>query len=88
MRAIYDNYYRSYWSTTSAYDSVKTYIQMNFDGLKDDIIRMLSGEHVHVNTLKFQNDMHIVNSRNDVLQSADEAPRILEDFHGDDSRLP
>ena len=28
---------------------------------------MLSGEHVHVNTLKFQNDMHIVNSRNDVL---------------------
>ena len=67
MRAIYDNYYRSYWSTTGAYDSVKTYIQMNFDGLKDDIIRMLSGEHVHVNTLKFQNDMHIVNSRNDVL---------------------
>ena len=67
MRAIYDNYYRSYWSTTGAYDSVKTYIQMNFDGLKDDIIRMLSGEHVYVNTLKFQNDMHIVNSRNDVL---------------------
>ena len=44
-----------------------TYIQMNFDGLKDDIIRMLSGERVYVNTLKFQNDMHIVRSRNDVL---------------------
>ena len=40
---------------------------MNFDGLKDDIIRMLSGEQVSVNTLKFQNDMHIVRSRNDVL---------------------
>ena len=67
MRAIDDNRYRSYWSTTGAYDSVKTYIQMNYDGLKDDIIRMLAGEHVYVNTLKFQNDMHIVRSKNDVL---------------------
>ena len=40
---------------------------MNYDGLKDDIIRMLSGEHVYVNTTKFQNDMHIVKNRNDVL---------------------
>ena len=67
MRAIDDTRYRSYWSTTGAYDSVKTYIQMNYDGLKDDIIRMLAGEHVYVNTLKFQNDMHIVRSKNDVL---------------------
>ena len=38
---------KSYWATTGAYDSVVTYIQMNFDGLKDDIIRMLAGEHVY-----------------------------------------
>ena len=40
---------------------------MNFDGLKDDIIRMLAGERVYVNTSKFQNDMNIVRSKNDVL---------------------
>ena len=67
MRAIDDEEYRSYWTTTGAYDSVVTYIQMNFDGLKDDIIRMLSGEPVPVTTTTFQNDMHVVNSRNDVL---------------------
>ena len=67
IRAINEEEYGSYWTTTGAYDSVKTYIQMNFEGLKDDIIRMLSGEHVYVNTLKFQNDMRIVRSRNDVL---------------------
>ena len=66
MKAIYNEEYRSYW-TTGAYDSVITYIQMNFEGLKDDIIRMLTGEHVPVNTTAFQNDMHVVNSRNDVL---------------------
>ena len=67
MKAIQRGVCRSYWTTTGAYDSVITYIQMNFNGLKDDIIRMLSGERVSVNTLKFQNDMHIVKSRNDVL---------------------
>lgn len=67
MRAIENDRYKSYWATTGAYDSVKTYIQMNFDGLKDDIIKMLAGEHVSVSTTGFQNDMHIINSKNDVL---------------------
>ncbi len=67
MRAIEDERFKSYWATTGAYDSVKTYIQMNFDGLKDDIIRMLAGEHIYVTTTAFQNDMHIVNSKDDVL---------------------
>ena len=40
---------------------------MNFDGLKDDVIRMLAGEHVDVDTTEFLNDMHIVRSKNDVL---------------------
>ena len=67
MRAINEEEYGSYWTTTGAYDSVITYIQMNYVGLKDDVIRMLSGEHVYVNTTKFQNDMRIVKNRNDVL---------------------
>ena len=67
IKAINDEECRSYWTTTGAYDSVITYIQMNFEGLKDDIIRMLAGERVYVNTTKFQNDMHIVRSKNDVL---------------------
>ena len=67
MKAIHEDEYGSYWTTTGAYDSVKTYIQMNFEGLKDDVIRMLAGEHVPVITTGFQNDMRVVNSKNDVL---------------------
>ena len=67
MKALQRGVCRSYWTTTGAYDSVITYIQMNFDGLKDDIIRMLAGEHVYVDTTEFLNDMHIVRSKNDVL---------------------
>ena len=67
MRALQRGVCKSYWSTTGAYDSVRTYIQMNFEGLKDDIIRMLSGESVYVDTTEFTNDMNIVRSKNDVL---------------------
>ena len=67
MKALQRGVCKSYWTTTGAYDSVNTYIQMNFDGLKDDIIRMLSGEHVYVDTTEFRNDMQIIRSKNDVL---------------------
>ena len=67
MNAIFDEDYRSYWQSTSAYENISSYIQMNFEGLKDDIIRMLAGESVDVNTTRFQNDMKIVRSKDDVL---------------------
>ena len=67
MRAINEEEFGSYWTTTGAYDSVITYIQMNYEGLKDDIIRMLAGEHVNVDTTEFRNDMRVVRSKNDVL---------------------
>lgn len=67
MNALQRGTCHSYWTTTGAYDSVVTYIQMNYNGLKDDIIRMLAGEHVYVDTTEFLNDMRIVRSKNDVL---------------------
>ena len=67
MKALQRGSCRSYWTTTGAYDSVITYIQMNYDGLKDNIIRMLSGERVYVDTTEFRNDLQVINSRNDVL---------------------
>ena len=67
MEAIRNDDFGSYWSNTGAYDAVSTYIQMNFDGLKDDIINMLAGGRRNVNTTKFENDMRSVKSKDDVL---------------------
>lgn len=67
MEAIASGECDSYWSSTAAYDSVSTYIKMNFDGLKDDIIKMLAGGRCRVNTTKFQNDLSVVTSKDDVL---------------------
>ena len=67
IKAVQRGKYTSYWQKTGAYDSVATYISMNFDGLKDDIIKMLAGGRCKVNTTKFQNDLAIIKSKDDVL---------------------
>jgi hypothetical protein len=58
---------RSFWAATGSFDALTSYIAMNFDGLKDDIICMLGGGRVKVNPTKFQNDISIVRSKDDVL---------------------
>jgi len=67
MQAISNDWCESYWASTGAFDAVAHYIQMNFEGLKDDIIKMLAGGRCKVNPTGFQNDMSIVRTRDDVL---------------------
>ena len=58
---------QSYWTQTSSYESINSLIKMNFDGLKDAIIQMLSGSQVEVRTTTFQNDMISFKNKDDVL---------------------
>lgn len=67
MQALRKKWCSSYWAATGAYEAVANYIRMNFDGLKDDVVFLLSGGRVKVNTTKFQNDVSIIQSRDDVL---------------------
>ncbi len=67
MQAVMVKRCRSYWASTGAYEAIAGYIRMNFDGLKDDILILLSGGRVKVNTTKFQNDMTLIQSKDDVL---------------------
>ena len=67
MQAIYAEKCSSYWASTGAYDSVAHYVQLNFQGLKDDIIKMLGGSCCNVNVTKFQNDMQIIRGKDDIL---------------------
>ena len=59
--------FQSYWSKTSTYQAITPLINMNFDGLKTDIIEMLGGTSVPVDTSSFCNDMVTFNDKDDVL---------------------
>ena len=67
MQALWEGRCRSFWASTGAYDAVAAYIQMNYEGLKDDIVGMLGGGRCPVDPTGFQNDMSIIRSKDDVL---------------------
>jgi len=66
MQSLWEGRCRSYWASTGAYDAIASYIQMNYKGLKDDVIRMLGGGRSKVDPTGFQNDMSIIRSKDDV----------------------
>ena len=63
LSGVFDNY----WNQTETYEALKSYIKLNFDGLKDAVICMLAGEKVQINTGTFSNDMTNFQGKDDVL---------------------
>ena len=59
--------FRNYWSQTETFEALRDYIDMNMDGLKDDIVSMIAGEKVTVNNRTFQNDMTSFHSKDDIM---------------------
>ncbi|MBQ7456279.1 MAG: AAA family ATPase [Desulfovibrio sp.] len=62
-RGIFD----TYWNNTETYEALQLYITMDYDGLRETIIKLLSGESVKINTKTFTNDMRTFNSQDDIL---------------------
>lgn len=57
----------NYWTATETYEALKIYMDMDYDGLRSDIVQMLGGGRVRVNTLSFQNDMCNFETKDDIL---------------------
>ena len=57
----------SYWTGTETFESLKSYIDMNMEGLRDDIVKLIAGEDVIVDVSTFSNDMVTFHSKDDVL---------------------
>lgn len=57
----------TYWNQTETYEALKVYIKMNFDGLKDAVVKMMAGGKVKINIARFSNDMTTFSSKDDVL---------------------
>ena len=57
----------NYWNQTETFEALQIYIDMNFEGLRDDVLSMIAGETVPVNTGSFTNDMTTFRTEDDVL---------------------
>ena len=88
MQALDTGRCRSFWAATGAYDAVAHYIQMNYEGLKDDVISMLAGGRCHVDPTGFQNDMSVIRSKDDVLTVLIHLGYLSYDWRKDECYIP
>ena len=66
ISAVQDGTCKSYWIRTSSNEEVVRLINMDFDGIKKDIINLLEGARVLFDCCTFQNDMVNIKDKNDV----------------------
>ena len=58
---------RSFWRESSAAESLKTYINMDFEGMQEVISRLIIGEEIETYTGSFENDFETFRCRDDIL---------------------
>ena len=66
VSAISDCKCKSYWSGTSSNEEVVRLINMDFDGVKNDILNLIEGGKVVFDCGNFQNDMVTIENKNDI----------------------
>ncbi len=65
VKCIQTKKFASFWNKTSTYAVIVDRIQANFEGTRDDVIRMLAGESVDVNVTMYMNTMTEFHSKDD-----------------------
>ena len=88
VEAMMRHKFGTYWNQTETYEALKIYIQMDMDGLKDSVIRMLAGEGVPVNVGTFSNDMTTFATKDDVLTLLGHLGYLAYDSVNETVRIP
>lgn len=88
VRSVTSGIFDTYWNQTENFEALKLYIDMNFDGLKDDVLSMMSGEKVRINTGSFSNDMVTFHTKDDVLTLLIHLGYVGYDFDNESVFIP
>lgn len=67
VKALQRNKFLSFWSQTETFEGLARYIELNMEGLRDDIISLIADNEIVVNTATFHNDMTTFITKDDVL---------------------
>lgn len=78
----------NYWSKTSTYAVISDRIQENFEGMRDDVIKMISGESVSVNVTRYMNTMTDFSTRSDAFTYLIHLGYLAYDNESETCRIP
>ena len=88
VEAMMRGEYGPYWIQTETYEALKVYIQMNYDGLKEAVVKMLAGVSIPISTGTFSNDMTTFARRDDVLTLLVHLGYLTYDVHTASVSIP
>ena len=88
VKSVRKKIFGSYWGQTSSYEVISDRIRQNFEGTKDAVIRMLSGENVDVNVTSYLNTMTAFHSKNDLLTYLIHVGYLAYDLETRTCRIP
>lgn len=66
-RAMQRKQIDSYWKNTSSYGTINDLINLNYGGLRDDILSLLAGGRLEVDVKTFQNDLLNLRNKDEVI---------------------
>lgn len=78
----------SYWNKTETYEALQGYIDLNEDGLRDAVVKMMGGGRQKINTGTFQNDMTTFTSADDVMTLLVHLGYLGYDSEGEEVFIP
>lgn len=67
VRAVESKMFRQYWTETGTYEDIRSLIEYNFDGLKETVIQMLSGNRAPVSVYGCRNDMVTFHNKDQII---------------------
>ncbi len=66
MTAIRGRRCDNYWAQTEAFDALQRYIDNDFNGVKETLERLVTGNSVRINVLRFGNDMNCISDNEEL----------------------
>lgn len=67
VRAAESGKFRQYWTETGTYEDIRSLIEQDFDGLREAVIRMLSGGRIPVSVYGCRNDMYTFRDKDQII---------------------
>jgi len=80
--------FTSYWTATSAMESLKNYIYLNIDGLKEAVNDLIDGKEIDINTGTFENRLDRVDTKDKVLTVMVHLGYLAYDYDKGTVRIP
>ena len=88
VRCIEDGHFGSFWGQTSSYEAITDRIKQNFEGTHDDVVKMLSGEHIDVNVTSYLNTMKSFVTKDDLFTYLIHVGYLAYDWDEKTCRIP